>query len=169
MNISASLLLKYTKPILHQTPNSPRNHIKPLQLKLRLMYRGNFPVHKSITVFHRSERLCVIKIKKVNPQPSSPQHVWFTQYYSVNHLTEWDAALNFLWIQYIYIDRDDQTDRISLSQESSTQIKNKMSAAASSAVASSLYPYCITSGEPYPPKKPAPSVTARSIGNSCWC
>lgn len=114
---------------------------------------ANFPVHKSITVFHRSERLCVIKIKKVNPQPSSPQHVWFTQYYSVNHLTEWDAALNFLWIQYIYIDRDDQTDRISLSQESSTQIKNKMSAAASSAVASSLYPYCITSGEPYPPKK----------------
>lgn len=39
MNISASLLLKYTKPILHQTPNSPRNHIKPLPLKLRLMYR----------------------------------------------------------------------------------------------------------------------------------
>lgn len=161
MNISASLLLKYTKPILHQTPNSPRNH-KATTIKAEVdvdnSKTANFPVHKSITVFHRSERLCVIKIKKVNPQPSSPQHVWFTQYYSVNHLTEWDAALNFLWIQYIYIDRDDQTDTISLSQESSTQIKNKMSAAAaaSSAVASSLYPYCITSGEPYPLKNRHP-------------
>lgn len=68
MNISASLLLKYTKPILHQTPNSPRNHkatTTKAEVDVDNSKTANFPVHKSITVFHRSERLCVIKIKKV--------------------------------------------------------------------------------------------------------